>query len=257
MAPCSSSSPLAADRVITRCITRFCRYSVATWSPGAAAPRWTTSPAPARAGPRPRRATGTWPASPARPRVARQAAPRPAKAPATGELARRRGKAKAQVAVGNTQLKVYHKLLSNPGMRYTRTSARTTTNASADHPPDRPPRRQARRPRLRSHPRPHPRPRPGQASKHPGRLTHIRLPQTHATTTPRGSSPRAPLRSHFRVSETGTAEAGKAQVLGLDGLERPQGTLGLFIISQPAKPWKASFRLVTWVICSRSRGSGR
>jgi transposase len=33
-------------------------------------------------------------------------------------LSRRRGKAKAQVAVGNTQLKVYHKLLSNPGMRY-------------------------------------------------------------------------------------------------------------------------------------------
>jgi transposase len=33
-------------------------------------------------------------------------------------IARRRGKPKAQVAVGNTQLKVYHKLLSNPGMRY-------------------------------------------------------------------------------------------------------------------------------------------
>jgi transposase len=33
-------------------------------------------------------------------------------------LARRRGKAKAQVAAGNTQLKVYHKLLSSPGMRY-------------------------------------------------------------------------------------------------------------------------------------------
>ena len=33
-------------------------------------------------------------------------------------LARRRGKPKAQVAVGNTQLKVYHKLLSSPGMRY-------------------------------------------------------------------------------------------------------------------------------------------
>jgi len=33
-------------------------------------------------------------------------------------LARRRGKAKAQVALGNTQLKVYHALLSNPGMRY-------------------------------------------------------------------------------------------------------------------------------------------
>jgi transposase len=34
------------------------------------------------------------------------------------KLARSRGKGKAQVAVGNTQLKVYHKLLSNPGMRY-------------------------------------------------------------------------------------------------------------------------------------------
>jgi transposase len=33
-------------------------------------------------------------------------------------LARRIGKPKAQVAVGNTQLKVLHKLLSNPGMRY-------------------------------------------------------------------------------------------------------------------------------------------
>ncbi len=33
-------------------------------------------------------------------------------------VARRRGKLKAQVAVGNTQLKVYHKLLSSPGTRY-------------------------------------------------------------------------------------------------------------------------------------------
>ena len=33
-------------------------------------------------------------------------------------LARRHGKAKAQVALGNTQLKVYHKLLSSPGTRY-------------------------------------------------------------------------------------------------------------------------------------------
>ena len=33
-------------------------------------------------------------------------------------LARRRGKAKALAATGNTQLKVYHKLLSNPGMRH-------------------------------------------------------------------------------------------------------------------------------------------
>ena len=34
------------------------------------------------------------------------------------KLARSRGKGKAQVALGNTQLKVYHKLLSSPGMRY-------------------------------------------------------------------------------------------------------------------------------------------
>jgi transposase len=33
-------------------------------------------------------------------------------------IARRRGKAKAQVALGNTQLNVYYKLISNPGMRY-------------------------------------------------------------------------------------------------------------------------------------------
>jgi hypothetical protein len=33
-------------------------------------------------------------------------------------LARRRGTAKAQVALGNTQLKVYHALLSSPGTRY-------------------------------------------------------------------------------------------------------------------------------------------
>ena len=33
-------------------------------------------------------------------------------------LARRRGKAKAQVALGNTQMKVYHALLCHPGARY-------------------------------------------------------------------------------------------------------------------------------------------
>ncbi len=33
-------------------------------------------------------------------------------------LSRRRGKARAGVALGSTQLKVCHKLLSSPGMRY-------------------------------------------------------------------------------------------------------------------------------------------
>ena len=46
-------------------------------------------------------------------------------------LARRRGTAKACVATGNTQLKASHRLLADPGMRYVRTSARTTTSASA------------------------------------------------------------------------------------------------------------------------------
>jgi hypothetical protein len=34
------------------------------------------------------------------------------------KIARSRGKAKACVAIGNTQMRVYHKLLSSPGMRY-------------------------------------------------------------------------------------------------------------------------------------------
>jgi transposase len=86
---------------------------LASWP---AAARWTTSPASAPGAPNPRRATGTWPACSARPPWP-PAAPRPAKAPLPA-LARRRGKLKAQVAIGNTQLKVYHKLLSSPGMRY-------------------------------------------------------------------------------------------------------------------------------------------
>jgi hypothetical protein len=55
----------------------------ATFPPGPAAPRWTTSPASATGKPNPRRATGTWAPSPAR-LPSRPAAPRPAKAPATG-----------------------------------------------------------------------------------------------------------------------------------------------------------------------------
>ena len=67
--------------------------------------------------PGPRKATEPWPASWARP-------PSPPACTQTREgaryrrLARRLGKPKAQVAVGNTQLKVLHKLLSNPGMRH-------------------------------------------------------------------------------------------------------------------------------------------
>jgi hypothetical protein len=41
------------------------------------------------------------------------------------------------------------------------------------------------------------------------------------------------IRRNFLNSEIGTAEAGKAQVLGLDEPERPQGTQGLFNNSFP------------------------
>jgi len=76
-------------------------------------------------------------------------------------LARRRGKAKAQVTVGNTQLRVSRKLLSNPGTRY------------ADFGPDYYQRQAAIRRKIACHVReiealglevtlaPHPRPRPG------------------------------------------------------------------------------------------------
>jgi transposase len=85
-------------------------------------------------------------------------------------LARRRGKANAQAALGNTQPKACHALLPPrhplPGPRagLLRTPARHP-------PPDRPPRRQARRPRLRGHPRPHPRPRTRRRTRHQRRLT--------------------------------------------------------------------------------------
>ena len=88
--------------------------------------------------------------TPARP-PSRPAAPRPAKAPATGGSPAAAAKAKAQVAVGNTQLKVYHKMLSNPGMRYVDLGPDYYERRADTAPPDRPPRRQARRPRLRGH----------------------------------------------------------------------------------------------------------
>ena len=61
-------------------------------------------------------------------------------------LARRRGTAKACVATGNTQLKVYHKLLADPGMRYAGPRPGLLRAPARHPPPDRPPRRQARMP---------------------------------------------------------------------------------------------------------------
>ena len=95
-------------------MTRFA--PAATWPPGRAAPRWTTSPAAATDARNPR-ATGTWPPSPARP-PSRAGKTQTREGARYRRIARRRGKPKAGVALGNTQLKVYHKLLSTPGMRY-------------------------------------------------------------------------------------------------------------------------------------------
>jgi Transposase IS116/IS110/IS902 family len=84
-------------------------------------------------------------------------------------LTRRRGKAKALVAVGNTQPKVYHKLLSGPGTRYKDLSPdyyerqRDIRRQIARR------HRQARRPRLRIHPLPDPRTRPSRQPS--GRIT--------------------------------------------------------------------------------------
>jgi transposase len=66
-------------------------------------------------------------------------------------LARRRGKAKAQVALGNTQLKVYHTLLSAPGLRYQDPGVDYYDRRK--HPPAGPhPHPAPRKPRIPSHP---------------------------------------------------------------------------------------------------------
>ena len=88
-----------------------------TWPPGAGAPRWTSNPAPAKASDGTNAATSTSPPSSARP-------PSPPVRPGTREgarhrkISRTRGKAKACVATGNTQMRVFHALLSSPGTRY-------------------------------------------------------------------------------------------------------------------------------------------
>ena len=74
------------------------------------------------------------------------------------KLARSRGKGKAQVAVGNTQLRVYHKLLSNPDMRYQDLGPATTNGR-------RPP--TARSPTTSARPKPSASKSPSPASPNP------------------------------------------------------------------------------------------
>ena len=116
-------------------------------------------------------------------------------------LARRRGKPKAQVAVGNTQLKVLHKLLSNPGMRYEDLGAdyyerqrdvrRQSPTTSASSAPS------ASKSPSPASPTPNP-DQTDQASHRPPDRYRLRRPwQDHHD---QGPLPRAQLRSYFRVS---------------------------------------------------------
>ena len=158
--------------------------------PGPGRPRWTTSPASAHGRARSKKGnrylaavTGETAIAAGKTQTREGARYR--------RLARRRGKAKAQVAVGNTQLKVYHKLLSNPGMRYQDLGADYYERQRRRPPADLPPRRQARGPRLRSDPVPHPRTPARRNRPDPGRLTHT-APQAPAPPATAWACCRAP-----------------------------------------------------------------
>ena len=112
-------------------------------------------------------------------------------------LARRRGKAKAQVALGNTQLKVYHNLLSSPGMRYedlgpdyyerrARSAGRSATTSASSAPSA------STSPSAAS-------PNPDQADQAPHRPPDHNAPADPDRPVTVGALPRAQLRSIFRV----------------------------------------------------------
>ena len=126
------------------------------------------------------------------------------------KLARTRGKNKACVALGNTQLKVYHKLLSSPGMRYedlgpdyydnrARPAARSPTTSASSKP-------SASKSPSAASPNPTPPPRckpPPSSDQHP--LTR----------------PRAQLRSYFRARncrDTRRAPTGQGRSYRLNAL---------------------------------------
>ena len=178
------------------------RHRRSPGAPGPGAPRWTSSPASAKARPGTRRATPTSAASSARPPSA-PASTQTREGARYRKLARSRGKNKACVAVGNTQLKVYHKLLSNPGMRY------------EDLGPDYYERQAATRRKIAYHVReieavgfevtlcPHPRSRGRARGRQP--RTHSPRCLTHPPASADGTNrrrqlPRAQLRSYFRAS---------------------------------------------------------
>ena len=88
-----------------------------TWPPGQGAPRWTT-PSGKRKGKAKSKKGNRYLGGPLGETAIAAGKTKTREGARYRRLARRRGEAKALVAVGNTQLKVYHKLLSSPGMRY-------------------------------------------------------------------------------------------------------------------------------------------
>ena len=160
-----------------------------------------------RDGPRPRRATGTWPPSPARP-PPRSAKPRPAKAPATGGWPAAAARPKPCVATGNTQLKVYHGCCLTPVCAI-RTSARTTTSASATSAARSPTTSASSAPSASKSPWPGS-PNPNQTRQaDPDRLTHTALtdPGQPVTAKVRCRAPR--LGSIFGSATTATDTSGR------------------------------------------------
>ena len=114
-------------------------------------------------------------------------------------MARRRGKPKAQVAVGNTQLKVLHKLVSNPGMRYqdlgadyyerrAQSAGRSPTTSASSA-------RSASKSLSAASPHPNP---ADQGTATPPDPTAPADPGQPVTA--KGPLPRAQIRSYFRVS---------------------------------------------------------
>ena len=111
-------------------------------------------------------------------------------------LSRTRGKAKARSRVENTQMRVYHALLSQPGTRYHDLGHDYYDQERKHRPPGQPLRRQARQPRLRRQPLPAPR--PGRNRRPPGRLTQ---PPPASRHTNRAGCCHAPGNSPFFGSE--------------------------------------------------------
>ena len=128
-------------------------------------------------------------------------------------LARRRGAAKACVATGNTQLKVYQQSCGPPAACATRISARTTTNASATSAARLPTTSASWNPSAsRSPSAASPNPTPTGNRLGPGRLTHT-APADPIGPYGQGPLPHAQLISLFRVSRLGLILSLRARCL--------------------------------------------